>query len=292
MGMNANKLYKASVFSLLFGNVETLRELYEAVTGVKIPPDVPISINTLEDVLFMERINDLSFSIGDKIVVLIEHQSTINPNMPLRLLMYIARVYEKITESEAVYSSKRMAIPSPEFIVLYNGKDPFPDEATLKLSDLYAVNALSPELELTAKVYNINVGHNEGLLRKSGKLGGYSVFIDKIREFEGKSGSKAASNLGEAMKQAVNWCIGHEILPDFLKTNGSEVVNMLLTEWNMDKALEVRGRERWEDGVKIGEAKGEAKGRVEGRTEAIAEFLSLLQSGKSAEEIFKQYGYK
>jgi hypothetical protein len=260
--MNANTRYKASVFSLLFGHAETLRELYGAITGVQIPLDVPITINTLEDVLFMEQINDLSFSVGDKIVVLIEHQSTINPNMPLRLLMYIARVYEKITGSENLYTTKRIAIPRPEFIVLYNGIAPYPDEATIKLSDLYPEATAAPELDLTVQVYNINEGHNEAMLKKSGTLGGYSTFIDKVREFETQT-----SSLDQAMKKAVNWCIEHGVLPEFLKTNGSEVVNMLLTEWNMDKALEVRGRE------------------------AREEILCLLQSGKPPEEILKQYGY-
>jgi hypothetical protein len=249
----------------------------------------------LEDVLFMERINDLSFCIGDKIVVLFEHQSTINPNMPLRLLLYIARVYEKITGSENIYSSKQMAIPRPEFIVLYNGVAPYPDEATLKLSDLYADKALAPELELRVPVYNINSGHNEARLGKSEKLGGYSVFIDKVREFEAQT-----SNLDEAMNQAVQWCIEHGILPEFLKTNGSEVVNMLLTEWNMDKALEVRGQEAWEDGRTEGRAEGrsegvkigETKGRAEGEARKQKEFIDLLQSGKRPEEILKQYGYK
>ncbi|MDR1058036.1 MAG: Rpn family recombination-promoting nuclease/putative transposase, partial [Treponema sp.] len=95
--MNANREYKASVFSLLFGTEDTLRGLYEALEGVALPPDVPITINTLEDALFRTRINDISFEAGEKLVVIIEHQSTINPNMPLRLLSYITRIYEKIT---------------------------------------------------------------------------------------------------------------------------------------------------------------------------------------------------
>jgi hypothetical protein len=277
--MNANTRYTASVFSLLFGNAETLRELYGAITGIEIPPDVPITINTLEDVLFMEQINDLSFSIGDRIVVLIEHQSTINPNMPLRLLMYIARVYEKITGGENIYSTRQIAIPRPEFIVLYKGVAPYPDEATLKLSDLYADKSLTPELDLTVQVYNINTGHNELMLKKSEKLGGYSAFIDKVREFDKELTKEFAeansfvptARLDQGLKKAINWCIEHGVLPDFLKTNGSEVVNMLLTEWNMDKALEVRGREAREDGR--------------------SEVLGLLQSGKPPAEILKQYGY-
>ncbi|MDR1949741.1 MAG: Rpn family recombination-promoting nuclease/putative transposase [Spirochaetaceae bacterium] len=95
--MGVNRGYKDSVFSRLFGEPETLRELYGAIEGISLPPDIPITINTLEGVLFKTRMNDISFEIGDKLVVLIEHQSTINENMPLRLLMYITKIYEKIT---------------------------------------------------------------------------------------------------------------------------------------------------------------------------------------------------
>ena len=74
--MLANTKYKDSVFSLLFSDPVILRELYCALEDVTMPPDIPITINTLQDALFMDRINDISFEIGDKVVVLIEHQST------------------------------------------------------------------------------------------------------------------------------------------------------------------------------------------------------------------------
>ena len=100
MDSNVNRKHKSSVFSTLFGNPETIRELYSAIEGVDAPVDAVINITTLSDVLYMQQINDLSFTIDDKIVVLIEHQSTINDNVPVRLLMYIARVYEKILDRE------------------------------------------------------------------------------------------------------------------------------------------------------------------------------------------------
>ncbi|MDR0719996.1 MAG: Rpn family recombination-promoting nuclease/putative transposase, partial [Treponema sp.] len=135
--MSVNREYKASVFSILFGEENTLRELYGALEGVTLPEDLPITINTLEDALFKTRINDISFEAGEKLVVILEHQSTINPNMPLRLLSYIARVYEKITAGKKtrLYGKKGFRVPRPEFIVLYNGPDPFPEEKTIRLSD-------------------------------------------------------------------------------------------------------------------------------------------------------------
>ena len=122
--MNANTKYKDSVFSFLFSDPELLRELYCALEGVALPPDTPVTINTLHNVLFMDRANDISFEIGGKLVILIEHQSTINRNMALRFLLYIARVYEKIIDDKKIYASQPMLLPRPEFFVLYNGLSP------------------------------------------------------------------------------------------------------------------------------------------------------------------------
>jgi hypothetical protein len=157
--MGANTRYKDSVFSFLFSNPDTLRELYGAIAGIELPLDAPVTINTLEDVLYKSLLNDISFELGNKLVVLVEHQSTVNPNMAVRLLMYIARIYEKITSGRNMYGSKKLFVPRPEFIVLYNGTSPYPDEAVLKLSDTFEDTRVLgiPEngvsaLELTVKV--------------------------------------------------------------------------------------------------------------------------------------------
>jgi hypothetical protein len=161
--MGANTKYKDSVFTLLFSEPDLLRELYYALEGVALPADETITINTLSDILFLERVNDISFTVGNKLVILIEHQSTINPNMALRLLMYIARVYEKIIGDKNIYKSQPIPVPRPEFFVLYNGTAPFPDEQILKLSDsferpgtLVLPEKDGPALELAVKVININ----------------------------------------------------------------------------------------------------------------------------------------
>ena len=135
--MNPNREHKDSVFSLLFSHPNVLRNLYSTLAGVPLPDDIPVNINTLQDVLYMTQINDLSFEIGGKLIVLIEHQSTINPNMALRLLMYAGRLYEKIAKNRDIYSTKQITVPRPEFFVLYNGKDPYPDKAVMRLSDMF-----------------------------------------------------------------------------------------------------------------------------------------------------------
>ena len=262
--MGVNTKYKDSVFSFLFSDPNLLRELYCALEDVTLPADVPVTINTLQDVLFLDRINDISFEIGGKLVVLIEHQSTINPNMALRLLMYIARVYEKIIGDRNVYATRLVPIPRPGFFVLYNGEAPFPDEKTLKLSDAFEETGSlglpekeSAALELVVKVININQGKNEALVKKCKTLAGYSVFIAKVREFEKECGDKT-----EAMKRAIKYCRENDILKEFLEQNATEVVNMLLTEWNMDDALAVRFEE------------GREEGREEIAKNALAEGLS------------------
>ena len=171
--MSANTRYKDSVFSFLFSDTDILQELYCALEDISLPSDIPVTINTLQDVLFMDKVNDISFEIGGKLVVLLEHQSTINPNMALRLLMYISRVYEKIVGDRNVYKSKKISLPRPEFFVLYNGTAPCPDEEELRLSDAFEetgslgiIEKGSLALELMVKVVNINQGRNEGIARK------------------------------------------------------------------------------------------------------------------------------
>ena len=248
--MGANVKYKDSVFSFLFSDPDLLRELYCALENVTLPADVPVTINTLRDVLFMDRVNDISFEIGGKLVILIEHQSTVNPNMSLRLLMYIARVYEKILGNKNIYASKRISVPRPEFFVLYNGTAPYPAETVLKLSDTFEKTGSlgfpekeNADLELLAKVVNINQGKNEGIVKKCKTLAGYSAFVAKVREFEKECGDKE-----EAMKRAVRHCRDNDILKEFLEKNGTEVMNMLMTEWSWDDALAVRYEEGREEG--------------------------------------------
>jgi len=269
--MQPNKKFKSSVFSMLFSDPDLLRELYCALDGVSLPKDVPVTINTLEDVLFMDFINDVSFEIDGKLVVLIEHQSTINPNMALRLLMYIGRVYEKIIDEKNVYSGKPLKIPRPEFFVLYNGVEPYPDEKIYRLSEAFEnlkslglVEKDFPSLEITVKVININEGRNEEVAARCKKLAEYSAFVAKVRSLEKELGS-----LEEAIKAAVKYCQKHDILKEFLELHAGEVLNMLYTEWNMDDAIAVAREEGKEEGIEKGREEGLEEGIEKGREEGL-----------------------
>jgi predicted transposase/invertase (TIGR01784 family) len=282
---NVNRKHKASMFSSLFGNPDVLRELYSAIEGIPIPPDIPIDINTLSGVLYKDRENDLSFLIDNRLVVLIEHQSTINNNIPLRLLIYIAYIYKMIVKKKNLYQKKLKKIPFPEFIVLYNGNDKYPDHAELRLSDAFkGVKGLkfadTIPLELKVQVYNINHGHNSDILKKCETLDNYSFFIDKIREYL-KNGLK----LEEAINNAIVYCIENNILKDYLEKHGSEAYNMIFSEWNWDEALEVAHEEGWEDGLEEGLEKGREEGREEGMELAARNALSKGIPVQTVQEI-------
>jgi hypothetical protein len=276
--MPVNTKFKDSVFTSLFSDPDLLRELYCALEGVSLPPDVPVSINTLENVLYMDLYNDISFEIGGKLVVLIEHQSTINPNMALRLLMYIAEVYERMIKGRSIYSKKPVSIPWPEFYVLYNGASPFPDGDVLRLSDLFEKpqglglpEKAYPLLELEVKVININEGRNEAIVKRCKKLSEYSSFIAKVRAYWDELG-----NLEKAVKEGIKYCHKHGILKEYLEIHASEVLSMLYTEWNLEDALVVAREEGHEDGFEEGREEGLEEGKL-----AIAR--NLLAKGSTPE---------
>ena len=295
--MKTNKKFKSSVFSLLFSEPNLLRELYCALDGVSLPPDAPVSINTLEDVLFKDFINDISFEIDGKLVVLVEHQSTINENMALRFLMYIGRIYEKITKGKNIYAEKPLKIPQPQFFVLYNGVKTYPDEKVIRLSEAFEeLKSLGlsekefPALELTVRVININEGRNQALAARCKKLAEYSAFIAKVRFFMKKPGS-----LKKAIKKAVIYCQKHDILREFLELHASEVLNMLYTEWNWDDALAVRYEEGHEDGLEEGREEGREEGIEKGREEGLEAAKlniarNLLAEGSTLEFVQKITG--
>ncbi|MCL2704949.1 MAG: Rpn family recombination-promoting nuclease/putative transposase [Spirochaetaceae bacterium] len=244
-----NREHKDSLFTFLFNNPAALKELYSAIEGINLSPDIPVDINTLTGILIRGQLNDVSFTIDNRLVVLIEHMSTISDNLPLRLLMYIGRLYESIIDDEKRYQRKLEKIPSPEFIVLYNGKERFPDHKELHLSTAFQntedlkLSENKIPLELIVQVYNINQGYNQQILSKSKTLDSYSILISKIWEYQ-----KEKISLEESLKSAIKYCIENNILRDFLKRHSSEVYNMLFGEWDFEKEKAVAIREAREEG--------------------------------------------
>ena len=200
----------------------------------------------------------------------------INPNMALRLLMYVARIYEKIVEGWSIYSKKPLKIPRPEFFVLYNGADPFPEEKKYRLSDAFEeLKSLGlaekdlPSLELVVRIININEGINKNIAARCKKLSEYSAFVARERALEKELGSRE-----EAVKEAVKYCKKHGILREFLKLHAGEVLSMLYTEWNWDDAMAFARQEAKEDGVEEGMEKGMEKGRATEKLEIARNLLA------------------
>jgi hypothetical protein len=226
-------------------------------------------------------------------VILIEHQSTIDKSMPLRILSYIVRIYEKIID-ESILREDFTGIARPEFIVLYNGKDPFPEKKFLKLSDLFVKldefekNEYSDLIWLDSLVLmlNINKGHNLDLERKSETLSGYNTFVAKVREYEKKYALK------KAVKSAVEYCIKKNILIDYFKQNSSEEVSMNFLKYDEKVAIKVAREEAREkgiiEGMEKGMMKGMEKGMVKGKKEIQNYILDLIEQGLSSEQIKKK----
>ena len=261
----SNREHKSSAFTTFFSNPENAAKLYSALEGIEVSPD-EIKFATLQGVLFLARKNDLAFTVKNKILVISEHQATLNKNMPLRDVIYYGRTAEKLVESESLYRNSLIKIPTPEFYVFYNGTDDYPEEKILKLSDAYIENTGDPMLELKVKVINVNLPVNHPLLEDCRPMYEYSWFIQHIRDYTAEG-----MGLDEAITQAFRDCEREGIMVEFLKEHGSEVVNMLFTEFNMDDALRVRGEERFEEGLQEGLEKGLEKGLKEGKQDGLVQ---------------------
>ena len=234
-----NRNFKASVFTHLFSDPDNERGLYNAFSIEQCSSDIPVIDYTLNDALYKDRVNDLAFTVGGKLVCFFEGQSTINENMALRLLIYCGRVYEKLIHNKAMYTEKRISIPTPVFYVLYTGVEPFPVKKIYKLSDSYLVTPEGEQpLELVVTAYNMNKGYNKEIAIKDSNLYGYITFLAKVRKNE-QDGMERA----KAVELAIKECIREGILATYLENNASEVFNMLFQEWNWDDAKAVWSEE-------------------------------------------------
>ena len=292
--MKANRNLKDSVFSAYFSeNNARLVELFNALEGTAYPPDTPVELNTLTDVLWMDRINDLSFVLNGQLLVLLEHQSTINHNMALRSLLYCARLYEKLLPRDAVYRTAQAKVPNPRFIVLYNGQASCPEHYTEYLTDAFLVQEENPVVNVRVEVYNVNYTDNavvqSALIERSQSLKEYSQFIYQLQQ-----GKRKGQPLEEALCNAMDYCIENDIMRGFLETHGSEVRNMLYTEWNMEEACRIACEEASEKArekaLVEGRMEGLMEGRIEGEKRERLKNIRLLKDVLSPEVIAEKFG--
>ena len=245
--MTANREYKSTVFSMLFKDKEKLLELYNALNKSNYANESELEIVTLENAIYMSMKNDLAF-ILDCRLTLYEHQSTPNPNMPLRDLFYVSKEYEKLVNKTSLYSSRSVKIPAPHFIVFYNGIKEQPERTVLKLSDLYQIQEEEPMLELQVLMLNINDGNNEDLKESCQVLKEYMQYVNRVRE----NIYKKQMSLNDAVEFAVTECITEGILEDFLKENRAEVVPMSIFEFDEEREWKLIREAEYQYGVEDG----------------------------------------
>ena len=223
--LTVNRTFKSTLFIMLFEDRKNLLELYNAITGKHYADPELLEINTLENAIYMSMKNDISFLIDGRLS-LYEHQSTKNPNLPLRFLLYISHLYSRLTVKANLYGERIVQIPAPEFLIFYNGKDEMPERQLLKLSDMYSVKEENPKLELEATLLNISGTNNRKLKEACRTLRDYAIYTDKIREYT------ATMELVEAVDRAINECVEEDVLRDFLMKHKAEARAMSIFEYD------------------------------------------------------------
>ena len=285
--ISINRAYKDTVFRDLFGSARwkayTL-SLYNALNGTAYSNLDDLELTTIDNVIYMGYKNDVSFLVGDQ-MVLWEHQSTYNPNMPLRGLIYFAELYNKLVDASGngMFSERALVLPTPRYFVFYIGPEDKPDREVLRLSSSFADGP--GDLEVTATVLNVNEGHNEGIMEACEALAGYAHLVELARMFA-QSMSRA-----DAIEAAIRQCIEEGVLKEYLVERRSEVVGTFLTEWDEEEYRAFIRKEYreigyadgkaqgLEEGIAEGRAEGRAEGHAEGRAEALEEIAQLVRDG-------------
>ena len=265
------RTYKDTVFVDLFGRCAEAKEnflsLYNALHGTNLKiENTSVEPLILEQTVYTGRYNDVSMLVNGRMVILVEQQSSVNENMPLRFLEYICRLYEKLIPLEKRYRQNRLPLPSPEFYVIYNGTADYPKEKLLKLSDSFErIDGVSFSLELCVKTYNINKCKDTPLLKYCIPLSGYA----KLTEYAQEAKQNGIQN---PVDFAVRKCISEGVLTDYLKQKSTEVRNMLIAEYDYDTDMRVKQEEAAE---------------VATETNKLANAKNFLAEGISAELIAK-----
>ena len=308
MELKLNRKYKDTLFRKVFNNKKDLLSLYNALNNTEHMDDSLITITTIEDAIYIGYKNDISFIINSELN-LYEHQSSVNPNMPVRGLIYFAELYKGYIEQNnlLIYNERLVKLPFPRYVVFYNGTKEQPEEQELRLSDSFvqvpereglkdtagteADKTNKPSVEVVVQLLNINYGCNQELLEKCQKLMEYSRFIALVRvksdmltekyKKEMKSVNKKEI-FAEAVALAIDEAIRDNVLKDILSKNMAEVTDMLLTEFDEKAYIDGVKKQSYEEG----EARGEARGKIKGE-EKLARLVVELKKRGRVEDIAK-----
>ena len=263
-----NRNYKDSVFVDLFSEDKKAKEnflsLYNALHSTHLDTVSVLTPLRLEQVMYMSFYNDVSYLVDNKMIILAEHQSTINPNMPIRCLEYVVRLYERILDAQERYARSLIKIPTPEFYVFYNGQEEYPSETLLHLSDAFITKPEQIALELEVKVLNINEQKGNKILQSCKPLAEYSAFVETVRR-------NIERDKEYGFEKAIKECIQNGILKEYLQRKAKEVINMLIAEYDYATDIAVqRAEERkmaYTEGIEQGIEQGFANGSYQAKLE-------------------------
>ena len=275
-----NRSYKDRLFKIIFEDKKELLSLYNALTGKNYQNPDELEINTIDDVIYMHLKNDMSFILDDW-QNLFEQQSTFNPNQPLRGFFYFADLYKVKYFGKKIYSTRLLKIPTPQYIVFYNGTTNMPDKKELRLSDAFQQPTTQPDIEVVAHMLNINYGHNKELMERCQKLKEYAQFIDIIRHYlkENEHWSNE-----QAISKAIDDCIKNNILRDILQKERLRVMASILSEFDEVGYKEMIRQEAYEDAYEDAYEEG-----VEYGVKTLIEFVQDIgYSKEDATTLVKQ----
>lgn len=263
------RTYKDRVFRLLCNDKKRLLEIYNALNNTDYTDESGLTINTLENAIFIKMKNDISFII-DWNMCLYEHQSTYCPNMPLRGFLYFADLYKKLLRGVDLSAGRQIKIPTPHYIVFYNGTEKEEEEFTQKLSEAFEDDSEGC-IQLTVRTINVNLGHNKELLEKCSPLYGYACFVDVVRR------NLKDMAMQEAVEKAVDECIDNNILREFLREQKSEVIAMSIYEYNEEYVRKTFFEEGMETGYQEGREEGKAEGKAETLIKSVETVMQKFQ---------------
>ena len=275
-----NRTYKDRLFKIIFEDKKELLSLYNALTGKNYQNPDELEINTIDDGIYMHLKNDMSFILDDW-QNLFEQQSTFNPNQPLRGFFYFADLYKVKYFGKKIYSTRLLKIPTPQYIVFYNGTTNMPDKKELRLSDAFQQPTTQPDIEVVAHMLNINYGHNKELMERCQKLKEYAQFIDIIRHYlkENEHWSNE-----QAISKAIDDCIKNNILRDILQKERLRVMASILSEFDEVGYKEMIRQEAYEDAYEDAYEEG-----VEYGVKTLIEFVQDIgYSKEDATTLVKQ----
>ena len=264
--------HKDRLFRMIFREKKELLSLYNAVNGTSYTNTEELEIVTLENAIYMNMKNDLAF-IMDMNLYLYEHQSTYNPNIPLRNLFYIADEYQRLVVQKSLYSTVIQKIPTPRFIVFYNGTKKVDDYNEFRLSSAYENPTDNPDLELRVTMLNVNDGHNLELMEHCRTLKEYAKYVARVRKYVTQN-----IPLEEAVTRAVDECIEEGILAEFLMKNKAEVIKVSIYEYDKEFEEKKLRKAEYEAGVEAGIELGE-------RSLLENQIRKKLKKGKPIEQI-------